>query len=161
MDTRVFRHFQVFAILVFFLFSLVFASGSAFEKGDKIIQGGLGFLMEGPVGISGVFEYGVHEFVSVGGGMGLSWWNDISPLELSYTEEQRAEFDENDSWPDINLDANGCRTLIGMILSAEPTFIAAMAECNAEDREYFVSKRDKLIAFLTQGIEDGGICASL
>jgi hypothetical protein len=93
--------------------------------------------------------------------LGLSWWNDIIPLEISYTEEQTEEFNKNDSWPDVNLDANGCRTFLAMILSAEPTFIAAMAECDPEAREYFVSRRDTLIAFLTQGIEDGGICASL
>ena len=93
--------------------------------------------------------------------MGLSWWTDVIPLQIKHTDEEYAIFEVTDDYPDINLDAAGCQTLIDMIHAATYDFRVEMDSVSDEEREYYESKRERLIAFLEQGILDGGISASL
>lgn len=92
--------------------------------------------------------------------LGLSWWKDLPTME--YTDEQAAEWDKNDSWPDINVDVAGCRKFLKLINSRKKLFAVNLTEMtDEEEREYFIKKRETLIAFLEQAIEDGGLYASV
>jgi hypothetical protein len=60
--------------------------GSCFNKGSKIIQGGMGFFMGGgPIGGSATFEYGFLEAISGGGGFGISGYHSSTYLQGHYT----------------------------------------------------------------------------
>jgi hypothetical protein len=55
----------------------VMASGGCFEKGDKIVDAGMGIL---PFIIGGHFEIGVHDLVSVGGETGIGFPGPVFPI---------------------------------------------------------------------------------
>jgi len=75
---KVCAHFAVMCALVVFAVSTVRAegwatgAGSCYAKGDKILDIGIPFPFF-QLGVHGAFDYGVHDAISVGGGMGFHY----------------------------------------------------------------------------------------
>lgn len=90
--------------------------------------------------------------------LGLSWWNDITPL---------CDISSEDS--DINCSPAACQKIKDVILSkpfpSRPSFVRPdnfdPDETDDQIYSYFKEKHRRLITFLDLAIANGGMCVSL